>query len=120
MRKSHDVNHSSFSPDITDEKRKKLIEKFEKDVEARETLKREGVHEHTIKKTLGFSRSTYFRRKRALSALIRGAEVPSRRPKRLRAVSWGEPQLELILQIRRENPVTTQLTENFAYKIRGL
>ncbi|MDR1236483.1 MAG: hypothetical protein LBJ96_05780 [Holosporaceae bacterium] len=75
MRKSHDVNRRSFSPDITNEKRAKLIEKFGKDVEAWEALKREGVHEHTIKKTLGFSRSTYFRRKRALSALIRGAEI---------------------------------------------
>ncbi|MDR1235544.1 MAG: integrase core domain-containing protein, partial [Holosporaceae bacterium] len=59
---------------------------------------------YTIKKTLRFSRSTYFRRKKALSALIGGAEIPSRRPKRLRAVSWGEPQLEQILQIRRKNP----------------
>jgi hypothetical protein len=76
MRKPHNANHSSFSPDITDEKRRKLIEKFGKDVEAWEALKREGVHEHTIKKTLGFSRSTYFRRKKALSALIGGAEIP--------------------------------------------
>jgi hypothetical protein len=64
-------------------------------------VKREGVHEHTRKKTLGFSRATYFCRKRALSALIGGAEMRSRRPKRLRTASWGEPQLELILQIRR-------------------
>ncbi|MDR1236252.1 MAG: hypothetical protein LBJ96_04560 [Holosporaceae bacterium] len=30
MRKPHNANCSSFSPDITDEKREKLIEKFGK------------------------------------------------------------------------------------------
>jgi hypothetical protein len=86
-----------------DENQAKLIEKLQKDVESWKTLKCDGVHEYTIKKMLGFSRATYYRRKKALSALMRGALVPSRRPKRLRAKSWGEPQLDLILRIRMEN-----------------
>jgi hypothetical protein len=40
MRKPHNMNRSAFSPDITDEKRAKSIEKFGKDVEVLEALKR--------------------------------------------------------------------------------
>jgi hypothetical protein len=35
---------------------------------------------------------------------MQGVSAPSRRPKRLSTKKWGEPQLDLTLQIRTENP----------------
>lgn len=68
-----------------------------------ERLKRENTTDATISKTLGVSRSTYYRRKRVISDRRRGRSLPSKRPKKLNSVRWGEKEKQLVLQIRREN-----------------
>ncbi|GHU13560.1 hypothetical protein FACS189449_09070 [Alphaproteobacteria bacterium] len=50
-----------------------------------ETLKERGGGEKVAQKTLGISRATYYRRKKALAAMLQGTWKPSsRRPKHTR------------------------------------
>ncbi|GHT94685.1 hypothetical protein FACS1894122_11550 [Alphaproteobacteria bacterium] len=70
-----------------------------------EALKERGGGEKFAQKTLGISRATYYRRKKALACMLQGTWKPSsRHPKHTRMRCWGEHQRELVLKIRRENP----------------
>lgn len=73
-------------------------------VNAWETLKSQGVCDKVCQKFVGISRSTYYRYKRVLKDLDKGLLPPSKKPKSVRKREWGEAEMQLVLQIRRENP----------------
>jgi predicted DNA-binding transcriptional regulator AlpA len=103
----HDLHNSDSNEillNIKDEKQIELIKSVRSDIDRWEKLKKQGVHGYTIQQVTGISRATYYRRKKALPALMRDVRPPTKRPKRLRIKGWGEPELDLILQIRTANP----------------
>lgn len=69
-----------------------------------EGLKAEGVCDAKCQQFVGISRSTYYRHKQVLDKLKRGIAPPSKRPKRVNTVRWGEAEKQLVLRLRRENP----------------
>lgn len=69
-----------------------------------EGLKAEGVCDAKCQQFVGISRSTYYRHKQVLDKLKRGIAPPSKRPKRVNRVRWGEAEKQLVLRLRRENP----------------
>jgi transposase len=87
-----------------DRRQIELINATKKVIESWEALKQEGVDVATIPKTLGISRATYYRRRKMYAGMMRGVWPPSKRPKHPRSVCWTAVQVELIRQIRRENP----------------
>ena len=67
----------------------------------RETYK---VSNKDLAKQFGFSRATYYRKRRILDAMNKG-EVPIRKPQRIpKTRTWGEAEIGLVLKIRKENP----------------
>jgi transposase InsO family protein len=56
-----------------------------------------------LAKQFGFSRATYYRRRKILEELDLG-KVPRSKPWRPQLRKWGEAEVALILKIRRENP----------------
>lgn len=78
--------------------------KYEKPVKLWEQLKSEGVSDKACQAACGMSKSTYYRYKAHLYALSKGILPPSKRPKSLRKPQWGEAEMQLVLQIQRENP----------------
>ncbi len=89
---------------LSQEKLESHRKKYEKQVKTWEKLKFEGVSDQTCQEIIGISRSTYYRYKAHLSALEKGILPPSKRPKSLRKPQWGEAEMQLVLQVRRENP----------------
>lgn len=70
-----------------------------------ETLKKRGVPDHEIAKVTGISRATYYCKKKALAELgIIGLKSKSTRPKAFRQSKIPKTTIDLILQIRQENP----------------
>ncbi|GHT99864.1 hypothetical protein FACS1894126_6170 [Alphaproteobacteria bacterium] len=88
----------------TEKKCAELLEQTEKLVNDWETLKKQGVDVKILQKTLGFSRATYYRKRKLLQDLRDGIEPPSKRPKHVRMACWTVPQEVLVLKIRQENP----------------
>ncbi|GHT94874.1 hypothetical protein FACS1894122_11920 [Alphaproteobacteria bacterium] len=88
----------------TEKKRAELIERTEKFLSDWESLKQRGIDVKTLQKTLGFSRATYYRKRKLLQDLRNGIEPPSKRPKNIRRACWTEAQEGLVLKIRQENP----------------
>jgi len=78
--------------------------KYEDSVRKWIKLRAEGVKIKTCQEIVGISRATYFRYKNILSRLKRGIMPPSRKPKHLRKPKWGDHEIKLVLQIRRESP----------------
>lgn len=78
--------------------------KYEKPVKLWEQLKSEGISDKACQAACGISKSTYYRYKAHLYELSKGILPPSKRPKSLRKPQWGESEMQLVLQIRRENP----------------
>jgi transposase InsO family protein len=78
--------------------------KYEKRVKCWENLKSERVSDKTCQLTVGISKATYYRYKARLIELNKGILPPAKRPQSLRKPLWGEPELQLILRLRRENP----------------
>lgn len=76
----------------------------DKKVRQWERLKAEGVSNATCKEMTGISRATYYRYKAVLKTLESGGTPPSKRPKKVNKPQWGEPEKQLVLRIRRENP----------------
>ena len=56
-----------------------------------------------LAKQCGFSRATYYRRRKMLEELDLG-KVPQSKPRRPQLRKWGEAEEALVLKIRRENP----------------
>jgi len=73
-------------------------------VQSWETLKAQGVCDKVCQKFVGMSRSTYYRYKRVLKDLDKGILPPSKKPNSVRKREWGEAEMQLVLQIRRDNP----------------
>jgi len=67
-------------------------------------LKQEGVCHKTAQEFVGFSKASYYRARQRLKSLAKGILPPSKKPKKLNKPTWGEPQKQLILKLRRENP----------------
>ena len=57
-----------------------------------------------LAKQFGFSRATYYRRRRILRELDAGKAPPRSKPQRPSLRRWGEADVALVLKIRRENP----------------
>jgi putative transposase len=77
---------------------------YQEKVNRWEALAHEGVDQRIAQEILGFSRPTYYRMKKNLNNLDQGIAPPSKRPKSVNKRRWGEPQLQLVLKVRRENP----------------
>lgn len=70
-----------------------------------ELLKKRGVPEVEIARITGLSRSSYYRRKKAIQIYgLSGVERRSRRPRRLRQSKISYPVTKLILKLRLDNP----------------
>lgn len=67
-------------------------------------LKDEGNDPKVCHALSGISRATFFRYKKILKELQKGINPPSKKPKNVRQIEWGESELQLVLKIRRENP----------------
>lgn len=78
--------------------------KYEKQVRNWEKLKSERVCDKTCKEIVGISKATYYRYKARLLDLNKGILPPSKKPKSLRKPNWGEPEIQYVLRLRRENP----------------
>jgi putative transposase len=78
-------------------------EKYAAKIYRWEKLVSEDVNTKTAQEILGFSRATYYRMKKILKDLEKGLSPPSKRPKKLNKPRWGESELQLVLQVRREN-----------------
>ena len=78
--------------------------KYENKVGKWEKLASEGVSHKTAQEILSFSRATYYRMRKILKDLEKGIAPPSKRPKKLNKPRWGEPELQLVLMVRRDNP----------------
>lgn len=81
-----------------------LRSKHEDRVRRWEDLRAEGVSEKGCAKIAGFSRSSYYRSKKALAELARGIMPPSKARKRQTKPVWGEAEMQRVLEIRRANP----------------
>ena len=77
--------------------------KYEDSVRHWQALRAEGVSAVKCAEFCGISRATYFRRKRILQALAEGVLPPSKAPKRRNKPHWGEAQMQLVLEVRRDN-----------------
>jgi len=77
---------------------------YQDDIKQWELLKEEGCSPEAAQTFLGFSRATYYRKKKILKDLEKGISPPSKRPKKVNKPRWGEAQMQLVLKIRRENP----------------
>lgn len=89
---------------LSQEKLEIYRKKYEKPVKLWEMLKSQRVNDHACRQATGISRATYYRYKEHLCALSKGIFPPSKRPKSLRRPQWRESEMQLVLQIRRENP----------------
>jgi putative transposase len=69
-----------------------------------EKLKSEGVSDKLCQEFVGCSRSTYYRAKNKLEELNKNIIPPSKKPRKLNKPHWGEPEKQLVLKVRRENP----------------
>lgn len=69
-----------------------------------EKLGSEGVSLKLKQEITRISRATYYRHKKMLRLLSNGILPPSKKPRRLNKPNWGEAQIQLVLQIRRQNP----------------
>jgi hypothetical protein len=102
--KSHKKDCKSQEEASTEKKLAELIEQTQKLVNDWDTLKNQGVDVETLQKTLGFSRATYYRKRKLLQNLLMGIMPPSKRPKNIRRACWTEAQEALVLKLRQENP----------------
>jgi transposase InsO family protein len=98
------INQNISTDFYLDERLSELIERTKKGIDLWEALKQRGCPEKEIQRITGISRATFFRRKKALGDLMRGVWPPTTRPKRPRIRCWREPQIDLVLKIRNENP----------------
>jgi putative transposase len=70
-----------------------------------EILKKRGVPDMEIAKITGVSRSTYYRRKKALRTYgLRAILNQSKRPHKFRCSAIPKATIDLVLQIRKQNP----------------
>jgi predicted transcriptional regulator len=69
------------------------------------SLKERQVPDQEISEIIGFSRASFYRHKKALERFgLRGLERRSKRPKQIRMSTVPEATVNLILDIRKENP----------------
>jgi transposase len=88
----------------TQECLQKYRELHQKRVKDWEILKKEGVKTSVIQGFVGCSQSTYYRSKHTLQQLENGIPPASKRPRHLNQPPWTEPQKQLVLTIRPNNP----------------
>jgi len=70
-----------------------------------QALREAGFSAEQASRKLGAARSTVYRwRKRLRERNLRGLEADSRRPKRLRTVSWSPELIETVLEMREQYP----------------
>lgn len=69
-----------------------------------ERLRAEGVSLKLTQEITQISRATYYRQRQILHNLNKGILPPSKKPRRLNKPKWGESQIQLVLQIRRQSP----------------
>lgn len=93
---------SSYS--LSQEKLEEFRKKYEPDVKRWELLRAQEMTYKVCQDATGICRATYYRYKKRLKDLSNGILPPSRRPKNLRKPRWGQPEMQLVLRIRRENP----------------
>lgn len=67
--------------------------------------KAEGLSDGACARLSGISRASYYRSKAMLAALARGVTPPSKARKRQNRRRWGEAEMQLVLAVRRANPV---------------
>lgn len=76
-----------------------------------------------LAKHYGFSRATYYRKRKILNELNAGRIPISRAPRAPRLRRWGDAEIGLVLQIRKENPtygkskITTILKRDHDFKM---
>jgi transposase InsO family protein len=81
------------------------IERRRKFLDDWEILKNRKVPEKEIAKITGISRATYYRLKKSLSIYgLRGLEKRSKRPKKFRQSKIPKETIEIVLNIRKQNP----------------
>ncbi|GHU14571.1 hypothetical protein FACS189449_11440 [Alphaproteobacteria bacterium] len=93
--KPHKKDCKSKESVSTEKKRVELLEQTEKLVNNWEALKQRGIDVETQQKTLGFSRATYYRKRKLLQDLRDGIMPPSKRPKHVRMACWTASQEDL-------------------------
>jgi len=94
------LSQYALSQEKADEHRKY----YETPVRQWELAKHQGCDIAFCQAYSGISKSTYYRYKEALVQLSKGILPPTKRPKNRRKPLWGEPERQLVLLIRRENP----------------
>jgi len=78
-------------------------QKYQQQVQRWERLRSEGVSLKLTQEIAQISRATYYRHKQILHNLNKGIFPLSKKPRRLNKPKWGEAQMQLVLQIRRQS-----------------
>ena len=80
-------------------------ERYEKPIsEWAELRKKYKMSFEDLRKQFGFSRATYYRKRRILRDLDEGKVRPRSKPQRPQLRTWGEAEVAQVLEVRRENP----------------
>ena len=88
-----------------------------------EKLKSEGLNDVACAKICNISRATFYRYKKQITELQNGIPLPTRARLRQNQPKWGQTEIQLVYQVRKQNPtfgkekITVILNRDYAISL---